>query len=169
MKCISSSVLFLACVILMGCNKKPAASGNVAVPQTPTVSQPVMAAWQRGDKSAAAKLFIETDWSARPLFAPESVLGLSEPQFVALRSSDRQVKTDELFVQLDALKRLASEVAQAGRDAAAGGDMAAAQKHFWALKQFGTNLDTTNNLRVVQLVGQAMTRIADAEMGKVGR
>jgi hypothetical protein len=128
-----------------------------------------MTAWQQGDKATAISCFVETDWSSGPLFAPNSTLSLSEDQFKALSNADRQAQSGEMMSQLNSLKKLAAAVAQAGRDAASKGDTAQARKYFNSLKQCGTALDNADRLRVVQLVGQALKKMADAELAKVGQ
>ena len=126
-----------------------------------------MTAWQQGDKPKAVSSFVETDWSSRPLFASGSTLSLTENQFKALSDAERQAKSGEMMSQLDSLKKLASAVAQSGRDAAAKGDTAQARKHFTSLKECGTALDSPDCLRLVQLVGQAWKKMADTELAKI--
>lgn len=128
-----------------------------------------MTAWQQGDKATAISTFVETEWSSGPLFAANSTLSLSEDQFKALSNADRQAQSGEMMSQLASLKKLAAAVAQAGRDAASRGDTAQARKYFTSLKQCGTALDNADRLRIVQLVGQALKKMADAELAKVGQ
>jgi hypothetical protein len=125
-----------------------------------------MTAWQQGDKSTAVSRFVGTDWAARPLFAADSVLSLSEAQFKALPAAELEAKSAEMLPQLESLKKLASAVAQAGRDAASKGDTAQARKHFNSLKQCGTALESPDCLVIVQLVGKALKKMGDAELGK---
>jgi hypothetical protein len=132
------------------------------------VTAPALSAWQQGDQATAVRRFVEADWSARPLFAADSALSLSEAQFTALSNAEREAKSPPMMAQLDSLKRLAAAVAQAGRDAAAQGDHTAARRHFTSVKQCGAALDSPSCLRIAQLVGQAFTRLADAELTKLG-
>lgn len=74
-----------------------------------------------------------------------------------------------MLSQVEAVKRLGVAVAQAGRNAAAQGDTAQARKHFNALKQFGAAADSPDSLRLLQLVGQAQKKTADAELAKIGK
>ena len=101
------------------------------------------------------------------MFASDSTLSLSEGQFVALSNAERQSKSGEMMSQLASLKQLARAVAQAGRDAASKGDTAQARKHFTSLKQCGTALDSPDCLRIVQLVGQALKKMGDAELANI--
>jgi hypothetical protein len=145
------------------------AAAQVAHPVSSPVTQPVLAMWQEGDKPGAVSLFVETDWSGRPLFPSGMALSLSQNQFQALPDVDRQLKSGEMTAQLDLMKQIAAAVAQAGRDAAAKGDIAQARKCFISLKQFGTALDSPNCLRLLQLVGQVSTNMADTELARIGK
>jgi hypothetical protein len=94
-------------------------------------------------------------------------LSLSEDQFNALQSADHQVKASQLSAQIDLIKQLVNAVAQAGRDAAAQGNIAAAQKCFTSLKQFGAVLQGPDHPRVVQLVGRVSENIGKNELAKI--
>lgn len=118
-------------------------------------AQEALTEWQQGDKSNAVSSFVKVDWSLRPLFASSSAL--SEPQ----------PKPNEVLSELDSLKKLAGAVAQAGREAAANGDTAQARKHFASLKQCGIALQSSEYARIVQLVGEALVKMGDAELAKV--
>jgi len=127
-----------------------------------------MSAWQAGDHAGAVSNFLAVDWTARPLFAPDSALGLSEDQFKVLSDADRQAKTAEMNAQLDTLKQLAAAVGQAGDDALAKGDTAEAKKYYTALKQCGLALNKPTSSTIVQLVGQGFEKKANAGLAKVG-
>jgi hypothetical protein len=103
------------------------------------------------------------------LFASDSTLSLSEDQFKALSAGERQSRGTELTAQVEAFRRLASAVAEAGRDAAAKGDTAQARKYFTSLQQCGTALESSNCLAIVQLVGKAVRKMGETEMAKVGQ
>jgi hypothetical protein len=162
---------------LMGCSKKtdlsgtlpssPKRQGDIAS-ATPAL-QSVLTTWQAGDKSAAVSRFVETDWSARPLFTPGSTLSLSEDQFKSLPLADIEVKSKEITPQLRALKELAEAVTQAGRDAAAKKDFARARKHFMSLKQCGEAIESSDCLLIVKLVGKAWRKKADADLAGLGQ
>ncbi len=166
MKTLIIPAFLLVALLSSGCGKKggqPTATPSAANP----VAHPAMTAWQQGDKSSAVARFVETDWSARPLFASNSTLSLTEDQFKALSDADRQARSGEMLKQLDSLKQLAGAVAQAGREAASKGDSAQARKCFTSLKQCGTALSGPDSLSIVQLVGKALTKMADTELAKI--
>ena len=168
MKTTTISAVLALSLLLTGCGKKAGPPGSTASAAAP-IAQPSMTAWQQGDKATAISSFVETEWSSGPLFAANSTLSLSEDQFKALSNADRQAQSGEMMSQLDSLKKLAAAVAQAGRDAASKGDTIQARKYFTSLKQCGTALDNADRLRMVQLVGQALKKMADAELAKVGQ
>jgi hypothetical protein len=163
---------------LMGCSKQtdlsgtlpssPKRQGDIASATTPAL-QSVLTTWQGGDKSAAVSRFVETDWSARPLFTPGSTLSLSEDQFKSLPLADIEVKSKEITPHLRALKELAEAVTQAGRDAAAKKDFARARKHFTSLKQCGEAIESSDCLLIVKLVGKALRKKADADLAGLGQ
>ena len=77
------------------------------------------------------------------------------------------MKAAEVQAQLASLRKLAGAVAQAGREAAVKQDVALARRHFTALDQFGGALDSSDPMLIVKLVGQALKKMAVAEMAKL--
>jgi hypothetical protein len=160
---------------LTGCSRKSDPTGNPPPPKgqqeatsaTTSVMQPVLTAWQQGDKSAAVNRFVETDWSARPLFAPGSTWSLSEDQFKSLSEAEGRAKSSEITAQIDELKKLAAAVAQAGRDAAAQKDLAQATKYFTSLQQCGEALDRPDSSAIVKSTGRVMKKIAESELARL--
>lgn len=159
-----------AAILMAGCGKKETLASNSNTPssvQTSPISQPALTAWQQGDKAAAISNFVAADWSARPLFAADSPLSLSEDQFKSLSDADRKTKSKVMLAQIDSFKTLAAAVIQAGHDAAAKGDAAEARKDFTALKACGAALGGPESLKLVQLVGEALNKNADTELAKI--
>ena len=167
--------LALIGVALTSCGKKTDATGNPPPPKgqqdttsaTTPVMQSVLTLWQQGDKSAAVSRFLETDWSAHPLFTPGSTLSLSEDQFKLLSEADGRAKSSEITAQSEEIRQLAAAVVQAGRDAAAQKDLAQAVKYFTSLKQCGEALDRPDSSDIVRLTGRKMRKIADGELAKL--
>lgn len=167
--------LVIVAIGLMGCGKKPESKGGL--PQADRAQHPapgggatvevVLAAWQQEDKTAAMNRFLETDWSARPLFTPGSAPALSEAQWVALPYEDRESKRGPLEKRAREMKSLIVAVLQAGRDAAANGDPALARRHFNALRQFGEAVDRPDFTDIVRMMGRAAKKGADREMAKL--
>ena len=176
MKNTTITVIMAATILIAGCGKKSPSSSATpppaqadAVSSSSPISQPALTAWQQGDKAAAVSSFLAADWSARPLFAADSPLSLTESQFAALSDADRQAKSGVLTAQLDSFKQLAAAVRQAGTDAASKGDMAQARKCFTSLKQCGTALTSPDCMQLVQLVGKAFVKMSDTGLAKIGQ
>ena len=149
-------------LLLAGCAKKtppPAAAPSATTP----VASPLILAWKQGNKSAAINHFVETDWNARPLFAPGSACNLTEAQFRNLPREQQQQQSEEMIAEITSLKELVAATAQAGRDAAWSGDKAQARKYFASLQQCGAALDSSTYSLLVQKVGQALKKISDTE------
>ena len=167
-----------ATILIAGCGKKngssvssatqPTAQTDAASSSSP-VSQPALTAWQQGDKAAAVSSFLAADWSARPLFAADSPLNLSESQFMALSVAEREAKSKDMLAQISSLKQMAQAVVQAGHDAVSKGDAAQARKCFTSLKQCGTVLESPDCMQLVQQVGKAFEKMSDTELTKIGQ
>jgi hypothetical protein len=152
------AALVLIAIALAGCSKKGAS--------TPVV-QSVLTAWQHGDHAAAISQFVATDWSRRPLFAPGSVMSLSEAQFDALPKAEAESKMNEFMPQMATIRDLTKGVLQAGNDAAGKGDSAKARKYFESVKQFGGALESPEHLKIVELAGRGIKQMAETELVKV--
>ena len=153
---------------MAGCGKKAGPPGSTPSAAA-SVAEPVMTAWQQGDRSTAISSFLQTDWTSRPLFASSSALGLTEDQFKALSPAQQQADSAEIYAQLESLNELAKAVVQVGRDAAATGDKEQARKYFASVKQFGGALSSPDCTRIVQLVGRAVVSMGDKELAKIGQ
>jgi hypothetical protein len=167
-----STILLAAALVaggLSGCDRRgpPAKGDTPKATSQPTAIESILAAWEQGEHAAAVSRFLEADWSARPLFAPGSTMDLSEEQFKKLPAAERQACSPQVQVHLTALRELARTVAQAGRDAAAKNDVPAARKHFAAIQQCGQALDSPDSMLIVNLVGQALQKMAVAEAAKL--
>jgi hypothetical protein len=159
-------------IAIVGCGKQP-----VSKVATTGAAQPALNAWQQGDRVSAISNFVAANWSTRPLFQPGTILSLTEAEFTGQAQPARivgfvstgniEALQKQMMNELGPLKKLASAVAQAGRDAAASNDIALARKHFESLQQFGIALDTTNSLKILRLDGQAIKRKAEAELAQL--
>ena len=148
---------FCVAVALAGCGKREQAS----------VLSPIVEQWQKGEKAGAISRFVDSDWTARPLFASGTVMSLNEDQFQKLPVTEVSAKMKEVLPEITTLRQIAQGVMEAGKEAAKQGDKAKARKHFTAVKQCGEALDSPETLKLVQLVGQAIGKMADAELAKV--
>ena len=161
----------------VGCGKSGGPPATAASPTAQTKSatsaapatSSILTAWQQGDRASAVRLFLETEWTARPLFPPGSTLALSEQQYAALPASKRASDEAQLLATTQALKGVAAAVAQAGRDASAKGDASQARRYFTSLKQCGQALDSPESLAITRAVGRAVKKLGETELSKLGQ
>ena len=158
-KLLASAAFTLIGIGLVGCGKK--ADTTPGLPS-------VLTAWQQGDKPTAVRGFVETDWNARPMFAPGSPLNLTEGQFQLLTASERNAKMKDVTAQVNLLRQLALAVIQAGQDAAGKKDSVQARKHFTSVKEYGAALGSADTLLLVKIIGRSLKEQADKELSKLG-
>jgi hypothetical protein len=134
--------------------------------------QPALAAWQQGDKDGTVRNFLAADWRAGPIFAPESMLSLTESEYLSQMqpvpgfnvTRDMEAKGEQMLKELRTMKELVAAVTQAGREAAATNNTALARKHFYSLQRFGAALDHHQSLSVLRLEGRAIKKKAGVEL-----
>ncbi len=119
-----------------------------------------LALWKQGDKSAAVRRFVETDWTGGRLFPADSVLSLGENDFAALSASDREAKGAEMHAMIEDIRNLARAVDETGVNAATDQDAQQARACFESLRNFGRALDAPQGLLLVRLAGQAIEKKA---------
>jgi hypothetical protein len=146
----------------------PPAEAREPPSATPAVMEPLLYAWKQGDHASALRRFTETDWSARPLFAPASVLSLSESQFAAIPAFDREARANEMLKQVGVLQQLVRAVLQAAAESADKKHSAQARRYFTSLKQCGQALDEGDALAIVKQIAQMMKKRADEGLAKLG-
>ena len=164
---LTITVLTLGLAVV-GCRKQTATTATAA-----PVAQSALTAWQQGDRAGAVSTFLTADWTAGPLFAPDSILSLTEAEFSAqvrpsrmpgfVRTGGIEATSVQMTKELATMKQLAAAVAQAGRDAATN-DVALARRHFTSLQRFAAALDTTNSLSILRLDAQAIKKRAEKEL-----
>jgi hypothetical protein len=147
------------------------ASGDAAAQPTFPVStpvlQPILTVFQEGHTAQAVDLFIQANWSGRPIFPSKMALGLTDAQFKAIPEGERKLRTDEMLAQLDLMKQLATAVSNAGDEAAAKGDALRARQGYESLKRFGAALDDPKAQQLLRMVGQVSKRMAEHGLARL--
>jgi hypothetical protein len=191
MRITTRTAITAAAFCLAGCGKPSEVSGSASEPTnappaivatnpaviaappaaviiaTPVV-QPILTVWQEGNRAAAVNLFVAANWNASPIFPPGMALALTDGQINSLPEADRQLRTSELFGQVDLLKQLINAVNEAGKQSASQSDTNQARQCFSALKQFGTALDNPPRPQVVRTVGIVAKNMAKKGLAKLG-
>jgi hypothetical protein len=112
------------------------------------------------DANAAVEAFLELDLAQGQLFAPGSALAYSESEFVNLPAAAREKLGQQALADLEPVKRLATEVRSRRNAARTAGDTALAEKCNAQLARLGERLEGPDNLKLTQLVGKAVSRMA---------
>ena len=167
-------LVIIACLTIgaTGCGKSsvaptatpPATTAAGGGPGAATANETVLTAWGKGDKSTAVKSVLEADWAVRPLFTSGTTLALSDKQFSELSASARSSNQAPVAAAMTTLKEVAIDVRDAGRDAAAKGDVALARKHFMALQHWGEALAGPDSMAIIGIVGRGIKKIGDTEL-----
>lgn len=139
---------------------------KAAVPAANKTSlEKAMFSWTEGDKKSAVEAFLRLDWKKDTLFSSGSVLRYSEAEFAALPQAVREKINQPMLDQVQALKTLCAGVAESGREMRKNGDKAGAENCFNQLAKCGKALEQPGSLALVQMVGKAMTKLAEKELG----
>jgi hypothetical protein len=160
------SALLLAALTLWlasGCGQGSAPKATLKGPTTPL--EQTISLWSSGSTNQALDAFLKLDFSQQGLFSTGSVLGCSESEFAALPQKARDESSKQMMEDLRALKELCNRVAQKGREFKAKGDATNAQQCFKQVEKCGESLEKPNRLKVEQLIGKSVKKLAGKELG----
>ncbi len=177
---------FCVAVSVPACSSKPnARDDSAARPTAP--SQPneasvsasgaphienVLDQWSAGRHEEAVRALLMLSESQAPPAAYRP-FDLTERQFAELPQTDRDALREKMLARLDVLRELARELARRARQAAAQGHREEAERLLKVVKRLGAANRGPEVTLVVDLVGQAIERLADDELaelkGQLGR
>jgi hypothetical protein len=112
------------------------------------------------DTNAAVEAFLDLDLSKAKLFSPAAAMSYSESEFVKLPAAAREKLGQQAITEAELVKRLATEVRSWRNAARASGDTALAERCSAQLAKLGERLEGSDNLKLTQLVGKAVSRMA---------
>jgi hypothetical protein len=165
-------LMFAAVLFIQGCGKRrsappvgtaPSADDRVASDNAAQLSD-VMATWEAGDQDGAVEQLLRVDWKAADLATGHPVLGMSEPQFMALPPSEQNRVSDEALKLITTLKALSAHAISLGEKSAAAGDAVQANDYFEAAYNLGNTLADSERLLVLQLVGKSLVTKANEKL-----
>ena len=114
-----------------------------------------MQLWDQGKRTEAIEEFVTVDWNKTEHFSQSSVFRLSEQEFVALPSTQREAKMSEVMTGITTMKQLGKAVVEHGRASDT------PQKYYDAVAQFGEMLAGPDKLLTVQMTGKAIKKLAE--------
>jgi hypothetical protein len=112
------------------------------------------------DANAAVEAFLELNLAQGKLFSQGSALSYSESEFVNLPSAAREKLGQQATADVARVKQLATEVRSRRNAARTAGDTALAERCNTQLATLGERLEGPDNLKLTQLVGRAVLRMA---------
>ena len=148
-----------------GCSKP---NTTASVIPTPTPLERALATWVRGDKTAAVRLFAETDWDLGPAFSSGSPITCRESEILQMSPTAETNFTRQVSTRLAHLYALVRAVRDEGM-ALAGSNPDLAYRYFDRIDECAEALDQPERMRVVQFLGQTFHRMAEAESKAVAR
>ena len=161
-------ILLLAALLTVagaGCGKQNTPSGTAA---RATPLEKAVASWHQGDQAGAVQRFLEIDWKTGAPYSAGSPLRMREKDFPSLSAAESEKLMGQVTAQLKDLKQLATAVRDKGL-AATAADRELARRCFGRIDECGAALDQPDGLKIVQLVGQALRKMAAAESAKLGQ
>jgi hypothetical protein len=151
----------------------PAAKTQASEPNVTQASEKpmylgeVLAAWNTGKKGEAVNKFLQLNWQDPSVFQGVPGLSMSEQDFASLS----QVQRDQMSQRVQALSQNLRDIAKAvvaSTDSfIASGNSVGAKARLDSVQQFGQALATPEHLQIIQLVGKAISGLAQEKLSAV--
>ena len=155
----SALALGLLAAGLAGSSCKPRPTAKPDQNSGPTKVETCLVAINN-DTNSAIEQFLEADLTQGKLFSRENPLSYSEADFAKLDRSSRDKVFQKATSELTAAKKLARAVKERRDHARSSGDTALATKCNAQLSEFAERLQGPENLKLTQLVGAAIKKMA---------
>ena len=112
------------------------------------------------DQDAAVEKFLALDLTQVKLFSPDTPLAYSEAEFSALKPAVAAETIKRVSADLHLVKMLARELKTRRDQARTSGDTTLADRYHTKLLQLGSRLQGPENLKLTQLVGAGINKLA---------
>jgi hypothetical protein len=154
------------CLWLSACSQKspsesPQKTGNAAGQSSAWVE--CLGLWNGGNTSGAVDKFLALDWDAPGLFSSSSPLHYSEAEIVAMSETQREQVMKQALADIQVLKAMAARVQEIRKQALAQKDQAKADQCVQCLQRCGTRLEQPSSMKLLQLVGTSLKKMAARE------
>jgi hypothetical protein len=151
-------------VLLAGCSKSnttsPRSGTGTGEKQESSALTDCVALWSAGNQEAAIEKFLAIDWNDALLFPSGTPLAYAERDLASLSENQLRQDMGEIESIAKALKEMSLRIKQLGEEARAAGNSTEAETCFNSLGKCGTALDQPNRLKILQLVGKAIKKMA---------
>jgi hypothetical protein len=123
--------------------------------------------WEQGSEKEAVEVFVGTEWGGPFKFSADSVLALSEKEFIALPAAKRSDVQQKVMALTRTIRMLTEHVRSLGRNALANGRHEVAESHLNAVINCGKALSSADTLQIIKLTGSAIQKAAGKELGEL--
>jgi len=145
-----------------------AGSPTVAqAPEKPMYLGQVLATWNMGKRGEALNQFLQLNWQDPAVLQGIPILAMSEQQFAALSQAQRDPITQQAQQFSQTARDMARAVIASTDTFVASGNTVGAKARFDAVQQFGQALAAPERLQIIQLVGKAITSLAQEKLSGV--
>lgn len=156
-------IVMLFSALTAGC-KPGGASGNSgqSTPSNQTAASGFESCLDlaKSDTNAAVEAFLQLDLSKGALFSPGTPLSYSEVEFIKLPQAAMEKVQQQALADLALVKQLVRGVKAKGQQAKSTGNAAHAKECDAQLALLGERLEGPGNLKISQLVGKAIRKMA---------
>jgi hypothetical protein len=146
---------------------KASAPTVTQAPEKPMYLGQVLVTWNTGKKGEAVNQFLQLNWQDPSVFQGIPVLAMSEQQFAALPEEQR----DQISQQVQQLSQTFRDMGQAVISSTdsfiASGNAIGAKARLDAVQQFAQALAAPEHLQIIQLVGKAISQLAQEKLSGV--
>ena len=156
-------VLLAGCLLAGGGCRKKAPAPTISTAGDPLSM--VVATWQTGGQEPATRQFLAIDWKAYPVGA-NSIFALREDQLP--QWSNWQAVAAAAQEYSDPIRELSRDVLEQADQAAKAGDREKAAAYVRGVQGCGDFLASDGRLAILQALGQALQRVAEAKRSELG-
>lgn len=136
--------------------EKPVSGVGVARPVT---FDTILDLWENGQRDQTVRLLLALNLKREGVFAPTSVFGMSEAEFVQLPQSQRQQVTEKATEAARSLKEIVKYMVEQAKQEGK------TETYRQTLLALGQRLSAEDQLALIQLVGKAIPGYVEKELG----
>jgi hypothetical protein len=136
-------------------------------PAKPTYLGEIIAAWNMGKRGEAVNQFLQLDWKDPSVFQGVPGLAMSEQMFASLPAAQRDQMNQVVQQLCQTFRDLAKAVVSSSESFIASNNTEGAKARLEAVQQFGQALAAPDRLQIFQLVGQAVTKLAQEKLSGI--
>jgi len=146
---------------------KASAPAVTQAPAKPMYLGQVLVAWNTGKRGEAVNQFLQLNWQDPAVFQGIPVLSTTEQQLAALPQDQRDQISQQVQQLSQTLREMSNAVISSTDSFIASNNPAGARARLEAAQQFGQALAAPERLQIIQLVGKAVTSLAQEKLATV--